>query len=196
MTDIGDQLQDDHRNIIAQIAAWADAPNGDDARARFLAIIDHLTVHACFVDLAVAPLVAPLAGLKGSLPSCLCQLHHSVMALLDRLRWAVEEGQVWITHLGILTEVVCPHLVLRDQLLLAILSNTMPASRWAALGRIFRQVKDEHLLAVSRRHGRQQETQTATAVPRRSGHYPAHHPEPARRARTPGGAAVGQAWRK
>jgi hypothetical protein len=180
MTDLTELLQDDFHEILALIATWAADPRGSSARTHFNAVTEGLTMHARFVDMAVAPLVPPISGISGS--AQVIRNHRPVMDLLGNLTYAADHGQAWSVHLVILTEIVCPHLILHDQLMLTHLRRTLPLSELDGLGRLFLDLKNEHPLAARRAGGIrpvEQEEGPPRPTRRPPGRYPAHHPDPA-----------------
>ncbi len=180
--DLAALLRADLRGILVRIAAWAADPRAADAPGRFSAILDGITTHARFVDRAIAPLIASSGAAGTAFARRVAQAHHVVMSLLASLAYAVEHGQNWTINLGILTEVVCPHLILLDHLLLTALGLEIPDDHQDDDGRRRSggdpAPKLEQRTAGAPGHGSAMLVDSPPPPwPRRHGHYPIHHPD-------------------
>lgn len=143
MTVLADQLIADWREILAQLAAWAADPRAAGAARRSISIIDSMTMHARFMDVAVAPLIDPHAAAEAAGGRQVIQQHRPVMSLLYSLREAMDHGLSWAILPGILVDVIFPHLVLHDHLLLSALHQALPAACGDELGQVFILLKAE-----------------------------------------------------
>jgi Hemerythrin HHE cation binding domain len=182
MTHIADLLESDLHGNLTQLAAWAADPRASGARRRFASIIDSLILHARFMEVAVAPLIDHAGAAESARIGRISTVHQTIMSLLDRLRHAVASIQEWSAHLGILTDVVFPHLILHDHILLTTLHATHPAAPLDVLGDIFLEVKAESArdgVSAPGSHLRRASMLDPSQGPRagRPGRYPVHHPE-------------------
>ncbi len=183
MTGIAPLLIADHLHILEQIDICAHDPSAWDAAHRFISIIDSIAIHARFVDVVVAPLIAPCPACDAALSHPAFLRHRSVMSLMEALRQAVSTGQFWTMNLGVLTDVVWPHVVLRDHLILSELRHVLSATALEDVGSIFISVMDEFWASVRRPRRFATAARSAHRDGRRigrGGNYPAHHPGPAR----------------